>query len=919
MLKSNLLATKLHRPALPTQWVERPYLTQRLQEGLALNRQLTLVSAPAGFGKTTCISEWLNVLPHYLVAWLSLDAADNDPGRFFAYFTAALQTVDVLLGQELSGVLQSGQLPAAEMVGASLINDILSIEKQVLLILDDFHLIQDAFVLQVLETILTNQPPPLHLVLISREDPPLPLARLRANNQLTEIRAKDLRFTNQDAAHFLNDVLTLSLSAADVDALEAKTEGWIVGLQLAGLSMRDRTDPSDFIAALSGSHRTILDYLTEQVLSQQPDEIQHFLLQTSILDKFNSELCDAVTGRKDGRFLLEQLFNANLFLISLDDAQQWFRYHHLFADLLRDRQAALGKAATAVLHQRASQWYAQEKMINEAMHHALAAGDFETAVALLEDHALHLIMQGYVKTVNGWVEAIPEQWRSQSHRTNLAFAWMHLLRGAYSQAEPYLAQLESAFSGAPVAEDAERSVRAEWLVMRSLLLNMAGKPEESLVLVGEALATVPKQDSRVGSLAYFGLASAHQAMEKYESAADAYQKAIQYGQVADNRIAEMLSVSGLAMMAFERGQLHLAYEIVAPVSDRLEQAGALSPITTVVYGILGEIYYQWYEIQEAREQFQRALVLSTLGGYKSGMVNCRVLLSRLAQLEGDQETSANKIKEAATLMQMEVPDYVRQEVAAQQVCVYLAQDRAAAAQSVLHGLGFSFAERFAFPALPADQTLSYSPGLLYNSSLRLLLYKAQTERDLTHLNPGIELASQLIDRARLGRATAVALEALLLRAQLQAVLGNHRASQLDYRSALELAAPEGFIGVFVEQGQPVAEALAHLARQHQLDGIQPAYVERLLAAFADQPAIGSEHGAAAFKPATSSEMLTDPLTERELEVLGLMAEGLKYKEIAAKLIVSVNTVRYHVKAIYSKLQVNNRTQAIEMARQHHLL
>ncbi|MAT97116.1 MAG: hypothetical protein CL608_08240 [Anaerolineaceae bacterium] len=913
-MKSNLLATKLHRPALPVQWVKRPSLTQKLHEGLVLNRQLTLVSAPAGFGKTTCITEWLNTLESCPVAWLSLDAADNDPGRFFAYLIAALQSVDAYLGQELAGVLQSGQLPAADMIGTGLVNDILTIENRFLLVLDDFHLIQDTFILQVLETIIANQPLPLHLVLITREDPPLPLARLRANNRLTEIRAKDLRFSNPDVACFLNDVLNLALSAADVAALEAKTEGWIVGLQLAGLSVRDRTDPSAFIANLSGSHRFILDYLAEQVLSRQPDEIQRFLLQTSILDKLNSELCNAVTERADGRSRLNHLFNANLFLIPLDDEQQWYRYHHLFADLLRDRQVDLGKQETAVLHQRASQWYAQEKMINEAMHHALAAEDFGTAVTLLEDHALHLIMQGYVKTVNGWLETIPERWRSQSHRTNLAFAWMHLLRGAYSQAAPYLARLGNSFSSSP-AEEAGQSIRAEWLVMQALLLNMEGKSEEGLALASEALATVPEQDGRVRSLAYFGLASANQALERYEAAAEAYQKAIHHGQVADNLIAEMLSVSGLAMMAFERGQLHLAYEIAAPVSDRIEQAGALSPITTVVYGILGEIYYQWFQTEAARRHFQRALELSTLGGYKSGMVNCRVLLSRLYQLVGDLETAAHQIKEATALIQLEIPDYVRQEIVAQQVHVYLAQDRAAAAQTVLQEQGFAFDNHFAYPVLPSDQSISYSPGLLYNSSLRFLLYQTQAGRELDSLQAGIELGGDLIERARRGRCTAVALEALLLRAQMHNLLGNYRASQQDYVNSMRLGAPEGFIGVFVEQGQPVAAALTKLARQHRLDDIQPGYVERLLAAFAGLPASDSKSDGTALQSPT----LIDPLTERELEVLGLMAEGLKYKEIAAKLIVSVNTVRYHVKAIYGKLNVNNRTQAIETARQHQLL
>ena len=919
VLKANLLATKLHRPALPPQWVARPTLTQRLQEGLALNRQLTLVSAPAGFGKTTCISDWLNSLEAWPAAWLSLDAADNDPGRFFAYFVAGLQTVAVDFGQALAAVLQAGQLPPPDALSASLINEMLTIEERFLLVLDDFHLLQEPSVLQVLDTIVANLPPALHLVLITREDPPLPLARLRANNQLTEIRARDLRFTGEDAARLLNDGLNLSLSAADVAALETKTEGWIAGLQLAALSLRERADPAQFIATLSGSHRFILDYLTEQVLSQQTASIQHFLLQTSILDKFNSELCDAVTGREDGRSLLEQLFNANLFLISLDETQQWYRYHHLFADLLRARQQMMGKQETAVLHQRASQWYAQENMIPEAMQHALAAEDFTTAVALLEGYAMPLIMQGYVKTVHGWVEAIPDAWRCQSHKTNLAFAWMHLLRGAYAQAEPYLAQLENAFASDHLVDEPHQAIRAEWLVLKSLLLNKEAKILEAAALVDEALALVPPENGRVRSLAYFGRATSYQALEKFDEAVAAYQQAIQLGRRADNLIAEMLSVSGLAVMAFEQGKLHLAFEIAAPVIERVEQAGSLSPITTVVYGILGEICYQWHQPQKAQHYFQRALELSTLGGYQSGMINCRVLLSRLAYLEGELELAVRHIKEAAALLQSEVPDYVRQEVLAQQVGIYLAQDRSAAAQALLQEAGFSFRAGFTFPPLAPEQTISHSLGLLYNSSLRFLLHWASSGHRQAPLTSGIELAGQIVEKTQPGRSTAVALEALLLRAQMHAALADQSASWADYCQALALAEPEGFIGVFLEQGKPAARAIIRLAQQRHLAEIEPGYLKRLLAALANLLALPEESVAVERPFPPEVRPLVEPLTEREREVLSLMAEGLKYKEIAARLIVSLNTVRYHVKAIYGKLNVNNRTQALETARQQQIL
>jgi LuxR family maltose regulon positive regulatory protein len=926
-MPETLLRTKLTVPTLRPSLVLRPQLIERLNQGLQLGHKLTLISAPAGFGKTTLVSEWVSTLDHS-VAWLSLDAGDDDPGRFIVYFVAALQEVDPNLGREIESVLHSGQLPPGEIIGATLVNDMLELESRFLLVLDDFHVIQDAFVLQVLEQLIANLPPPLHLVLITREDPPLPLARLRANNQLSEIRARELRFAGPDTERFLNEVLGLSLAKTDVAALEDKTEGWIVGLQLAAIALGssqstgDEADPSGFIAALSGSHRFILDYLTEQVLDQQPEEIRRFLLQTAILDKLNGDLCNAVTERSDGRAVLERLFKANLFLISLDDEGRWYRYHHLFADLLRERQHVLGMEETAACHRRASQWYARREMASEAIRHALSAGDYTLAVDLLERHAMQLIMRGYVKTVNGWVQSIPEEWRSQSPRTNLAFAWMHLLRGAYSQAAPYLEGLEDSLPSARQNEVEGRSLRAEWLVMRSLLLNREGRSTESLAMAREALEIVPEQENRVRSLAYFGLASAYRAMKEYEPAADAYQMAIQYGQAANNPVAEMLSISGLAVMAFERGQLHLAFEIAAPVSGRAEQSGAPPPISTVVYGILGEVYYQWHQTEEARRHFLHALHLSTLGGYGSGMIGCRVLLSRLSLLEGDLEAAGREIQLAIDLLQVDTPDYVWQEAISQQVRLYLARDRSLAAQMALRGQGFSFQGQFSYPEFPPAQGLTHANGLMYSSSLSILLHQVRAGHDLATLRQGNALADHLVAGARQSQHVIVMLEALLLRAQMRAVLGDREASEADYASALQLGEPEGFIGLFVEQGSPVAESLASLARRNRLGTVRPEYVERILNAFWKlRPAelAGDESPAADQPAATVPAALVEPLTGREMEVLRLMAEGLKYKEIADQLFISLNTVRYHVKTIYGKLNVNNRTQAIETARQLRIL
>lgn len=930
---SDLLATKLRRPSILPNRIRRPRLMRRLNEGLQLGRQITLVSAPAGFGKTTCITEWVDNLERCPVSWLSLDSGDDDPARFFHYFIAALQKVDAHLGQEIEGVLRSGQLPPPEVISTTLCNDILEISDPFLLVLDDFHAIQDRSILQVLENLLVNWPQPLHLVLLTREDPPLPLARLRANNQLTEIRADDLRFTQDEASRYLNEIMRLSLSPRDIDALEERTEGWVVGLQLAGISVRDRADPSAFISALSGSHRFILSYLSEEVLNRQPDEIRQFLLETSVLDKLNGDLCDALTRRSDSYFILQRLFNANLFLIPLDDEGRWYRYHHLFADLLRGLQNALQKDKTIELHRRASRWYVQAggeqgTFVNEAIRHALAAEDYALVVELLEEHALDMVMQGYAKTVNAWVQSLPMKWSSQSPKANLALAWMHLLRGDYSQVYQYMQRLERTFADAAISTQDRQSLKAEWLVMQSLSLSMKGQITESLALVEQALEIAPREDSRVLSLVYFGLATVHQAAGQYELAVETYQMAIQHGRAAEYSVAEMLSISGLAQLAFDRGQLHLALEIASPACARVERSGALPPISTVVFGILGEVYYQWVQIEPARRNFLRTLQLSTLGGLNSGMTNCRVLLSRLYQLEGDLEAAAREIQQAVDMLKVDSPEYLRQEVAAQQVRIYLVRQRPAAAEMALRGHGFSVGGRFSFPDLSNNQTITYSPGMLFNSGLHFLLYRARAKADPSELRPGIEFADRLVQGALRGQSLPIVLETLLLRAQMYALLDNRPASQADYARALELAEPEGFIGVFIEQGPPVADALADLVKRNQLASDQRDFAGRILAAFSQirSAAPGRDQGPAGDQPVEKGSLvsvqpqaLVEPLTEREMEVLRLIAEGLKYKEIAAQLFVSLNTVRFHVKSIYGKLNVNNRTQAIETARQLHIL
>ena len=658
---------------------------------------MTLVSAPAGFGKTTCVCEWVSRLGRRPVAWLSLDAADDDPARFFAYLLAALRRVDARVGREIAGVIGSGQAPPAEAIATTLCNDLHQVEAPFVLVLDDVQVLQDALILHVLERLAGNMPPALHLVLVTREDPPLPLARLRANNQLTEMRAADLRLTQSDTAHFLNEIMALSLSETDITMLEERTEGWIVGLQLAALSVQGRPDPSRFVSTLSGSHRFILGYLTEEVLGQQPADIQKFLLQTSILDRLNGDLCDAVTGRPDSHALLERLYHANLFLTPLDDERKWYRYHHLFADLLRDLLAAAPERDASELHRRASAWCDRAGMPREAIDHALAAMDYATAISLIEAHAMDMIMQGHAKTVHGWVGALPAEWRTHSPRTDLAFAWMHMLRGDYAQANECLERLEAWLADSPEPASESQVIEAEWLAIRTLMSNMRGDAAAGHAQASRALELAPPAARRVRSLAYFGLAGVYQLMDDYPRAVEAYQMAIRLGRQTENSVAEMMSIAGLAQMAFEHGQLHLAWEIASPASARIEHSGSPPPISAVIFGLLGQVLGQWHRLDEALDHVLRALQLSILGGYHSGIVFYRGLLAQWLLAAGDAEASEREILLAVDSMHDSLPTDIREETVARQVRIALARQRPASAEMALQGYGFSYRDEFVFP------------------------------------------------------------------------------------------------------------------------------------------------------------------------------------------------------------------------------
>lgn len=914
----SLLSTKLHIPHARVNAVVRPRLTEKLLTIVKRPGCFVLLSGPAGFGKTTLLSEFATELQHP-VAWVSVDEGDNDPIRFWTYLITACQTIQRGIGESGLALLQTPQSFPDETIPTLLINDLVKLENDFVLVLDDYHEIHNPSIHSALSFLLDHLPDQLHLVLSTRVDPPWPLGRLRARDQLIEIRAADLRFTTEETAAFLNQVMGLNLSAENVSALEARTEGWIASLQLAAISMKDRSDITGFIKAFTGSHVYIAEYLIEEVLNRQSEEMKTFLLQTSILERLNDGLCAAVSGLSDRPTVLKDLYQANLFVIPLDEEGQWFRYHHLFADLLKAYlRHNFSSDAIAVLHQRAAVWYEQANMTPEAIEQALEAKDYSHAVRLIGKVALPMVLQGYVRTVDGWLQSIPQEYPEHSPQLMMAFAWLHLLRGAFAGASPYLDRLAAIFSS-PEVGDQDSHLLGEWLALQSKLLCVQGKPAESRNLANRALQLLPEADAHIRNMVYINLATAHAQLLDYDKAAETFQMIARDARETGNFAFEILGISGQAQMVLQQGQLRSGFDIASQGIHRVEECGRSTPFSATLYGELGQIHYHWHQLDQARSYLQRSIQASGLSGYSDPEIYNHVMLSRMFQMEGDWETSALEMQKAVDLAKAIPPAMIREHVISQRVRVDLAFNRLTAAKMLLKADGFTFDNGFHFPVLAPGTKVTDPLGLLYNSALRILLFQFITEHDPANLKDGIALAALVLDGELQCKHIPVALETLLLRSQMHVALGDDRNSLADAAKALELGEPEGFISIFVEEGPPIFEALMILLKRNQLGKVGVRYVQKILAAFPKIQSPQAVYGRLpARNPIALDETLSaiEPLTPRELEVLQLIAAGDSNQTIADKLVITLSAVKKHTGNIFNKLNVNSRTQAVVRA---HLL
>jgi LuxR family transcriptional regulator, maltose regulon positive regulatory protein len=878
-----ILATKLYIPRLRPNVVSRPRLLERLNEGL--HRKLSLISAPAGFGKTTLVSEWLAGCER-AAAWLSLDEGENDPIRFLTYLVAALQTIAANIGEGVSGVLQSPQPQPPEAMLMALINDLTTIQDQFVLVLDDYHVIDAKPIDQALTYLVEHLPPHMHLVITTREDPHLPLARLRARGHLTEVRTADLRFTPSEAAAFLTQVMGLPLSAQDIAALERHTEGWIAGLQLAALSMQGHEDATSFIRSFTGSHRFVLDYLVEEVLGQQSERVQRFLLCTSILDRMSGSLCDAVLldPSISGQATLEYLEHANLFIIPLDDERRWYRYHHLFADLLRLRlhQSIASSPAEAQsqvneLHLRASLWYEDHGLSLEAFHHAAAAHDVERAARLVEGEGMPLLFRGAVTPVLQWLESLPKTALDARPSLWVMYASALTMTGFLPGVEEKLQAAEAAMQGTE-PDDTTKDVVGQIAAIRAMLAVPANQLETIIAQSHRALEYLHPSNlaSRTSTLWTLGFASFLQGDRA--AARQAYTEAISLSQAADNIILYIGATIGLGTIQEADTQLYLAAETYRRV---LHLAGDLpKPPACEAHLGLARLCYEWNDLDAALAHGQQCVHLARQLENTDKCIAGEVVLARLKLAQGDVAGAAALLAEAGQSARQHNLVYRIPEVAAAQVLTLLRQGNLAAAAHLAqtHGLPLSQARVHLAQGDPFATLAALSP------------WREQ-----------VEAKGWQDERLKVMVLQAVALQAHGEQDKAVQVLAD----------ALALAEPGGFIRLFVDEGRP----MAHLLSEAAATGMVPDYLGKLLAVFEAEE---QNSEATSYLP-TPDQPLIEPLSRREVEVLQLIAQGLSNQEISERLVLALETVKGHNKKIFGKLQAQRRTEAVARARELGLL
>ncbi len=907
----SLIRTKLHLPFTRTEQVSRPRLQEQITQGL--RGPLTLITAPAGFGKTTLVASFIAGcgLP---VAWLSLDKDDNQEGRFLYYMVAALQEVDHAIGGKAVQMMAVTQQPPPEEVLTSLINDLDSFDREIALVLDDYHFISSQTIHDQVTFLLKHCPKTLHLVIVTRSDPPLPLAHFRARGQTVELRAAELRFTEPEAAQFLNNVMDLHLGAGSVTALAERTEGWIAGLQMAALSMRDHEDVSGFIKGFSGTNRFILDYLMEEVMASQPPEIQHFLLYTSILERLTADLCDAVLandegGQKKGNdqstvsdflsignsaSILKYLESANLFLVPLDDERIWYRYHHLFADLLRTQlQRSLGAQGVAQLHIRAAEWHGQNGSLLEAINHASMASDDERVERFIEQNYMELVSRGEQSWIRFWTSKLRKELVYRRPWLCIYEAMSHSWFGELDEADRLL-------------EEAEKGIRSEVSVpdthpaqgfldyVKSRVTAMRGDIHHAIELCLKARASTPDSNLALQLDTRITLGYEYFLDGDYANASPILNEMIRSGMTAGAVINTVAASCLMARLYALQGLLNKSEATYQAAARYIDEAGGqhLGASALVEIGI-ADVFYEHNDLASALAHMKQGLALIPMWDKADDLALAYITLARIHLARANCGEATEIMDKANQLIQARgVFLEARLAVEIARVKLWLAQGdlpaaiRWAASREKRSG---------------SDDQFRFENELTHITQVRVLIAQNKPDEAIGLLT---RLEETALSAGRIGRV----LEILLLHALALRQSGDSEQSLMVLTKCLAFAEPEGYVRLFLDEGQPMRLLLAQWLAHNGPDPLRD-YAVRLLSAFdaETQSAIYQEKA-----PPTSN--LVQPLSQRELEVLHLIALGKTNQEIARQLIVSPGTVKAHTASIYRKLEVANRTEAVARAR-----
>ena len=872
-----LLRTKLYVPELRPDLVPRPELVSRLNEGL--HRKLSLVSAPAGSGKTTLVAEWLSQTRRPRT-WISLDVGDNDPARFLAYLVAALGLIHASVGTGLRAMSQSPTPPEPEAMVSSLINEIAEASVSFVLVLDDYHLIHSLAIHQMVAFLLEHMPPSMHIVIATREDPPTPLGRLRGQGQVTDIRQADLRFTEQETAHFLRTLSRVDLLPDEISEVHRRTEGWAAGLQLAGLSLRGTDDAKRIVQSFTGSSRFVLDFLIEEVFQQQSTDTRSFLLQTSILDRLTAPLCDAVTGRSDSHEMLVSLERANLFTLQGDSSREWYRYHRLFADLLRHRLSLDEGCDEQELHRRASRWYAQEGLPSEAVNHALAASAWAEAAQLILDASDMLLSQGRMRTLLAWHDALPDDVVRNDVRLCAERAWPLILTEQLEEAERYLALAEQL-----AKEQDDGSLLGDFAAAHSYIARMRGDMHTAMTLSEKALQLLSRDDLVARSVVAVNLGISKWFQGSMEEAEDALKEAVRAGKGSGNDYAHCAARVFIARILRARGQLHESARACRLIVGEDAQAS----ICCLAHYDLARILYEWDDLAGAAEHIEHGIELCRRGGSVEFLVGGLGTLAILRQAQGDATAAEMALQEAEELVdEVGISPATRLGHLVSRVHVSLAQgDLMAASQAATRA-----------PALEESGSLP--------DFLALLLIRARLSVAL-----GLSGAAEHLGRARM-LASQTGWQSVDIQAHvLQSLVAASPDEALDVLAdALARAEPEGYVRTFVDAGPLMHGMLGQATTQR----ISPTYIKHLRARFARDTGRGAERTRSLRTPAIHGDSpLIEPLSEREIQILSVLGEGLTNDEIARQLYISVNTVKTHLKTIYGKLGVHRRRDAVSKA------